>query len=398
MRDNKGFAHIFILLVVIGLVIFIGIFLLANFKNRLGSSVPSCPKEYGGLLTAEIMNDDAYNVISPLGNLNPGGGHIIPTDHMYMANITNNKSAKAEVFAAGDMWLTELNESKAYDEQGNLLASEIGFSFHPCKEITLEYGVNELAPELGNDLQAVIRSSKKSCYSGEKPHGLSEQCKYSINYQVKAGQLLGWTDRNEATLDVGAYDTRVSLPFINPKRYSERTLHTICPFDLYSGELKDSFYQKLGGRSENENAIARRTIEPRCGTVMQDVAGTAQGEWFVGKDPNESSEFDGTVISFVHDNVDPSKAVIVIAGTIIPQAGQFTFIPKYQGVINREPTEVKDSSIYCFQNEFPEYGTGVRLTGRILIQLTGPKTLKAEHQEKSCNESLNFNLPTIYER
>jgi len=63
------------------------------------------------------------------------------------------------------------------------------------------------------------------------------------------------------------------MAYANPSRYNQR--HVVCPFDLFVGSLRDSFLTRFGGPG------GPRTIAPVCGTVMQDQAGTAQGNWLV---------------------------------------------------------------------------------------------------------------------
>jgi hypothetical protein len=47
----------------------------------------------------------------------------------------------------------------------------------------------------------------------------------------------------------------------------------------------------------------RRTAEPVCGQLMQDVPGSAQGRWYMG-----SSDMDDRNLALVHDNVIPTLA------------------------------------------------------------------------------------------
>src|SRR5437588_12119875 len=44
---------------------------------------PATPKETKPAFTHSPLDLDAIRAITPLGNLNPRGGHIFPTDHIY---------------------------------------------------------------------------------------------------------------------------------------------------------------------------------------------------------------------------------------------------------------------------------------------------------------------------
>ncbi len=84
----KGFVNI--LIAVVSIAIFVGAYLWSNYQhgnfklnvNAPNLNIPSCPKSYSGF-TSPLTEDDKLESIAPLGNLNPGGGHLLLTDHMH---------------------------------------------------------------------------------------------------------------------------------------------------------------------------------------------------------------------------------------------------------------------------------------------------------------------------
>ena len=130
---------------------------------------------------------------------------------------------------------------------------------------------------------------------------------------------------------------------------------------------------------------------------MQDILGTIQGNWKAQNQPNPKSEL--TLMGIVHNNIDPSIGIIGVAG-VISNHGSIDFAPQHSGLTNREPSEVTaNGEVYCYQSgSHKQVSSAPAIQGRILIQLIDGKTLKAEHQEKSCDEGLYFSSPTIYER
>ncbi|MBI2133622.1 hypothetical protein HYU11_02980 [Candidatus Woesearchaeota archaeon] len=197
----------------------------------------------------------------------------------------------------------------------------------------------------------------------------------------------GGPDYSGATLDWGVYDFRIpKLGFLGETFPDKRTAYTACPIDYFPSPLKEELYEKF-----------TRTVPPRCGEVMQDLSGTIQGNWIV-KD-KRTSPTDDVLLGIVHDNIDPSIGVVGIAGTLTNH-GSIDFVPQHEGFINREPSEVRaDGNIYCYQSgSHRQVSIAPPISGRILIQLADDISLKAEHQEKSCDESFYFYSPILYER
>jgi hypothetical protein len=89
-----------------------------------------------------------------------------------------------------------------------------------------------------------------------------------------------------------------------------------------------------------------RTVAPICGTIMQDVANTAQGRWF----------FDATVqedhhLALVHTSWNPTIGAFSI-GTSLPGTPStlLFFTPAVSGRMNLDFNRVTaDGNIYCYQ-------------------------------------------------
>ncbi|MFH2021012.1 MAG: hypothetical protein ABIJ34_06355 [archaeon] len=349
------------------------------------ANVPSCPNELSGILTAPVMDLSEFSAIIPLGNLYPPG-HSVPTDHIYLVS-NNEKDHIVNLYSPGDIILSSLYSSITTDKAtGEVISSDYSIQFIPCKGITIELGHVADIPE---NLKKVISGKKGQCHSGNKMGNTNEQCTYKINTMTKAGDLIGYGNAKVgmATLDLYSWNDNINPPnYANPKRYSPNALHAFCPLDLYSGELREQLYSRLGGLDKP------RTIEPRCGEIMQDVLGTLQGAWFgEAEDPMNS----GKVVSLVHDNINPTLAVVLVAGHI-SQPGRMTFVPRHEGRFNREFSEVTaDGKIYCYHDEAEE---AVPLTGMLLIRLENDREITIEHKEGECNENEVFEMPYQFVR
>jgi len=402
-----------------GRIFYPGREIISDLKNKF-SPYPKCPSDLEGILTAPLIEPKYISALTPLGNLNPPG-HTSPVDHIYFSTDSNEK---IPVYAPADAWVTSII----------LVSFDTGRGFEPywyviqltiCDGLILDFANNQ---DISQSLKDEIATQKGDCeYVPKKDghDGPERQCSYSINLKVRAGEQIGYVQRKlksngefEFPFEIWAADYNKPVPdnidwsyYDNDSRYA----HIMCPFDLYTGNLKQQFYDKLGGIDQKNNkdektgnqlevvsTFKQRTIEPICGTVNQNLIGTAQGMWF-GKGwkdrkdkniPENSKQF-----SFLHWNIDPTYAEIGNAGEISGgQSGQLQFIAKHYGTIDREPSEVKaDGQIYCYNynvNQNWQESSG----SKILAQLVDDNHLKLEYQPGDCSGSETFDKPYYYER
>lgn len=411
MKDNqKGFVHIFIVIAGVGLAIFAGVFLWANLKNgnlplqnqaqkqqffnkgekkldhdSVISQLPPCT---GNPFSHAPILEDRFDWITPLGNVNPSGGHVTPTDHLYF--LQKRDGSKIDVFAPGDITIYELFHNSVFDQNHKLVSDDFAIDFSPCNKIEARFGH---VKSVSKSLQKEIERAKKECGPGYQAGSwTASPCRYFLKYQAKAGEIIGGIESKEGApaFDFNTYDrSKNPLHFINPKRYLDNQLHTVCGLDLFDPKTKASLYSYLGGYS------GKRTVEPICGTIMQDIKGTAQGNWFNGSLDDQTLENKGLAVSLIHDNVDPSIG-IVSTGTKLTGGGAIIFAPQHSGVKNREFSEIKaDNTIYCYQNEDKNH---MDFKGKVILQLLDANSLKVEYQNGSCDSNVEFNFPTMYER
>lgn len=309
--------------------------------------IPNCPENINGILNHPIIENQYLDRISPLGHVKADDRmHVIPISHIYYVN-----SKPAQVFAPADVWIESIDSLTQIDALGNVLWSDFNIYMSPCREIKIDlYHVRNLS----DDYKQRLNESEENC-STDPPTAKRryKTCHAEVKRKIKAGEPIGWGGGyGNLGLDVAAYDSRIKNNFISPERYRFTHLQGIC---------------------------------------------------FLGAISADQAEKEGKVLSIVHFELEPPSGIIATSGTIVSSPGMLAFIPRHEGSINREPSEVKDSNTYCFQHEdsesiVPAYSSVKPFTGRMLIQLIDPKTLKAEYQEKKCNETFNFVSPTLYER
>jgi hypothetical protein len=305
-------------------------------------------------LTVPPLALTSFGDLTPLGNLNPTG-HVFPTDHLYFYLSTPPAApVPATVVAPGDITIASVESSTR--TSGTDVHTDYSVHFFACQDVDFYFGhVAVLSPALA----AAVGTINGNCQTYTTGNTLNTQCYKSVSIRLRAGDVVGTVGApGQWALDFGAYDRRVPpLAFVNPDRAYGGSgfglLTTVCPVDYFEPAVRDALRARLGGRG------LRRVAAPVCGTIMQDVAGTAQGRWFDGPSPQEDPH-----LALVHDNVDPTLGAFSI-GTSIPSIppGTYLFVPAASGHVNRDFHDVTpDGQTYCYE-------TSVFLRRTILLQL-----------------------------
>ncbi len=304
--------------------------------------------------------------IAPLGNLNPSG-HVFPTDHIYFYHSINSTST---VYSPGNATVTRISASQ------NQTAGTTDYSiyFKPCSELEVYYlHVSTMSQKLLGAFVAPFSWDNTYSTGGSTYRNYGR----NVNVPLVSGETMG-TFTGQYAFDMGAYDSRTTLNFVNPNARINST-HTVCPLDYFSDGLKSNLYSYLGSSASN-----KRTVAPLCGTVDQDAAGTAQGIWLLAGTTTVSGE--DTHLALVHGNTDPTKAAFSVGTSISASglsSGVYTFTPS-AGSYNKDfNTVTVDSGAQCYRAE--RNGTQT-----ILIQLTSPTTLKIEKLNGDCDVPRSF--------
>jgi hypothetical protein len=130
---------------------------------------------------------------------------------------------------------------------------------------------------------------------------------------------------------------------------------------------------------------------------MQDVPGTAQGNWFFPGIYLRDAPDVSPLLALAHDYVDPSQPLFSI-GTSIQgvNPGLYTFQIESQGLVNRDFSEVSaDGQTYCYENFLQDRAAGGmpvgQLSGILLLSMPSDTTLVIEAVEgRSCAESAEW--------
>lgn len=332
---------------------------------RPPSTMPSCPS--GAFLTTSPVAINVLGSIAPLGNLNPSG-HVFPSDHTYWAMAGGYHGASPAIVAPGN--ITIVQAGRQSNQTGNqAMLYDYTLKFYACSDVMFYfYHISTLSPALLNE----IGSFDKGCGTPYSTGGTNfVQCYVDVQIPVTAGTALGvlGTGGGSGISDFGAYDARIaSLAFVNPGRVIGQSLQTVCPIDYFVPAVADSLRSLLGGYGGN-----RRTVAPICGTIMQDVANTAQGRWYF-----DATTMEDHHLALVHDNADPMLGVISM-GTSVPSipVSTYPFTPLPAGKVNADFSRVTaDGSIYCYQNSSQTGLLYWQNSIHVLVQMPTPTTLR----------------------
>jgi hypothetical protein len=357
---------------------------------------PGCPSS-GAVFTVAPTDSNAFAYLVPLGNLSPPD-HTTPTDHIYYVfpgDMNQSPPPVTSIRAPSRIHIGRVSHITAI-VSGRVRSHDYKVDFSPCRGVDAYFDhITGLSPALG---QAVSAAGARCDEYHPRPSDTYRYCNSNLDYVAQAGEVIGQAGGGTAAgFDFGATDDRSpTMAYVNPARYNNQ-LHVVCPFDLFVGSLRDSFLTRFGRTG------SPRTIAPVCGTAMQDQAGTAQGNWFVGNVSAGSPEGWSKSLALVHDNFDPRVGVVSFGGN---GGGAFRldFIPTRSGTINREFSGITPGhEVYCFESvgqrgQQTSTQSSSEPARRVLIQLVSATRLLFEAQAGSCSSTFAFVSSTTYSR
>lgn len=304
--------------------------------------------------------------VVPLGNLNPPG-HTFPTDHMYIS-LTRQPGANrpdiATLYSPGNLVITSVSAS----QHVNAGFTDFDISLQPCDRVRIVLGhVSSLAPELFGETDLEDGWTLVNEYTtGDETY---RRWSKEYHIEVQAGEVIGTTGGNndQWCLDIGVYDQRITTSqAANPERWRRHGdyLFAACFLDYYGeGEVLESLISLVSRDPVDGEGLP-------CGSVIQDISGTAQGAWFLEGAPEYAQE--DANLALVYSNFHPNQPVIS-TGTSIPGlvSGVYAFPPEDSGVLNRRFSDVV-SGDDIFGYTFPEF------PGTVIVFMPDPDTLWVE--------------------
>ncbi len=346
------------------------------------------------LATPFTNNNENLAHLVPLGNISPPA-HNLATGHIYytLKRGFDNVTLKTKLMAPADVRVERISYISD-TRDGKLVAEDYKISMVPCKQVAIYFDhIQQLSPKLENAWKEGNPRCSESTFGA---NNIGRYCDKDVNLNLKSGEGIGFAGEATPTgWDFGATDKRVPpLQFANPARYRKNELQTICPIDLFPSTMKQDLYQFFG------NERRKRTEEPICGAIMQDVVGTAQGNWFDGKGSANDLEKNQKTLALIHDNFDPKMGIFVVNSQALGAVDKkLTFTPKNSGTINREFSEVKSGDlVYCYQDEGVGYAPPGTLPLSLLIRLKNEGELEVATKNSACESNSTLTNSHLFTR
>ena len=325
--------------------------LLQSLGSEVDLSAPGpffAPGRGAPTFTISPVSPDDINNIIPLGNLNPTGGHILPTDHSYVWLNPGDY----EIAAPADGVITEIDYGQPYND----------YNIYVDCTSTFEIYFNHLTKIAGWVLQQ----------TGQAPN--AAQSSIQVNIPVRAGDIIATAtsvslqQQQSAPpgtflhggFDMGAINLDVNLNLIYPNGYPVSTTHAVCPLDYFEKSIQDSLYSKV-----------QRTAEPRGGKIDFDQSGRLVGNWFSG-------EMRDILIAFVYDVNDPTQVRISIGGTGgTPGTGAGLFGIAGNALDPATISVTSGSVVYTLQEIIPGYNQNPG-TYTLLVKMLDDERIQVE--------------------
>lgn len=250
---------------------------------------------------------------------------------------------------------------------------------YPCREVRAYFGH---AVTISDKLAAEFAKETPKCNSFDSGVGsLTTTCRReNLNIPLEEGEVFA-TGPDTAGIDFGTLDFRLKpAAFIDITHYDSYYPYYVSPLDYFKAGVKAQIEAKTG----SVFGTPVRTALPIGGTYMQDLPGTAQGNWFLpGKTHSNSTDL-SQFMGLAHDYVDPSQP-LMSAGTSITgmKLGLYSFKAESGGLTNRDFSAITpDGNTYCYDGFINGQSAGGlplgKPSGVLLMAMPDAKTLKVE--------------------
>lgn len=332
--------------------------------------LPGCPD--GPLYTVIPMGLGDFMAFRPLGFVSLPS-NAFPVKHSSFAiAMPGERTAERPVLFPGDVWVTEIWSYRSANFGGYQLY------FQPCAQVRAYFF--HLA-DIPARLKDAFEAAQPTCQDFADPSGVIVKCQVKLLLKVAAGEAAG-VSGDGAGVDFGMADFRIQPEgLVNLEHYPSDYPYYVSPVEYYPADLRAQFASKLA----SWDGRVRRTAEPVVGSYRQDIAGTAQGNWFrPGKDMRSNSLDMTSNLALVSDYVDPEQAILML-GTSLAEVplGIYSFVPTDSGRVNRRFRDVRaDGEIYCYEKLNSGRSTGAmpltKLDGVLLLTIPDENHIRVE--------------------
>ncbi len=249
---------------------------------------------------------------------------------------------------------------------------------YPCTDVRVYFG--HIA-SLSDTLMTEMRKAAPSCNSFLDGTGSVTTCRHeNLTLMLESGDLVGMGP-DSAGVDFGLIDFRLPpAGFIRLDHYDHFYRSYASPLDYFRSDVRGILASKTG----HIFGTRMRSASPIGGMYMQDLAGTAQGNWFLPGSYHSNSTDLSRSLGLATDYVDPAQPIMAIGSSIAGMnMGLYSYSVAGQGSTNRAFRDVRaDGTTYCYDNFLQGQSTGGmplgRANGVVLMSMPSETTLKVE--------------------
>ncbi|OFW46973.1 MAG: hypothetical protein A3J29_09405 [Acidobacteria bacterium RIFCSPLOWO2_12_FULL_67_14b] len=337
------------------------------------TQIPGCAGAGTTLFDALPVALADFLAFRPLGFLSPPI-HMFPAKHSaFGMSMPGTVAPKVPIRAPGRVWVKEIWEATFSTGGANYQVY-----VYPCNDVRVYFGhLATLSEKLLTEMQKV----PASCNSFADGTALVTTCRHlDMAVPLESNEAMG-TGPDTAGVDFGLVDFRRSpAAFIRLEHYDHFYPYWASPLDYFTADVRT----QLAARTGSVFGSPLRTASPIGGSHAQDVAGTAQGNWFPPGVYHANTTDLGPMLGLASDYVDPSQPIMAIGSSIRGMAmGLYSFSVESQGLTNRAFRAVTaDGNTYCFDRFRSGQSVGGlplrQPAGVLLMSMPGDSTLRVE--------------------
>lgn len=306
-----------------------------------GEGAP-CPADIKTPLfdTSPIAIED-FIAFRPLGFMS-APIHMFPAKHSaFSMTPIGQTPVPKPVRSPGNVVVTEM-----YEASFSTGARNYQVFMRPCGDVRVYFGH---LVTISDKLLAEFNKEAPKCNTFYEGNTSMTTCRReNLSIALTSGEQFG-TGPDTAGVDFGVLDfRRAPARFINLEHYDTYYPFYTSPLDYYTADVRAAIENKTG----NVFGTKMRTVQPIAGSYMQDIAGTAQGNWFLpGKNHKNSTDM-SIFVGLAHDYVNPDEPVMSLGSSVKgAKQGLYSYVPTTQGVVNRDFKDIQaDGKVYCIEN------------------------------------------------
>lgn len=306
-----------------------------------GGGGPSGPSNCSGTAVLGTLPVPLSAIVSltPIGNLGPPF-HTIPTDHVgFYLNGTG-----IPLTAPTRMRVSRVATVKYLVSPFRQGVTDYSIEAGICGGLSLILG------HIQTVTSTIAGATGTNCETYSTANETVQSCRNdNADFEIGEGEAIGTVGAASiGAFDLGIYGNGNSNFFVNPSRYSSKTLSALCPYDYFAPALKTQLYALIG-----DGVTLASGEPPQCGSMSVDVAGTARGVWTLQSNPVNQSGDETNFAVLAPDPLFPVSKQTFAFGLTALSASIGAGLPHYPvattGRVNRQFRDVTaDGLLYCY--------------------------------------------------